>query len=204
MISAACLFEPTLEHCLLGTGAKKRKRRRQLSLSELMTLTVLFHQLRFRQSKSFYLAYVCRYLRTEFPKLPSYQRCVELLPRCAAPLAALFEVLKGQCDGISIADATPIAVCDNRRIARHRVFADSAQRGKTSMGWFYGFKLHAINNSKGELIRLQLTPGNVDDRQPMPNLCQGLFGQLFADKGYIAHWLDSDTGPARPLTHHYP
>lgn len=176
------LFEPTLERRLLGTGAKKRKRRSQLSLSELMTLTVLFHQLRFRQFKSFYLAYVCRHLRTEFPKLPSYQRCVELLPRCVAPLVALFEVLKGQCDGISIADATPIAVCDNRRIARHRVFADSAQRGKTSMGWFYGFKLHAIINSKGELIRLQLTPDNVDDRQPMPNLCQGLFGQLFATR----------------------
>ncbi|MBX3630721.1 MAG: IS982 family transposase, partial [Nitrosomonas sp.] len=151
------LFEPALEHRLLETGAKKRKRRSELSLSELMTLTVLFYQLRFRQFKSFYLAYVCRHLRAEFPKLPSYQRCIELLPRCVAPLAALFEVLKGQCDGISIADATPIAVCDNRRIARHRIFADSAKRGKTSMGWFYGFKLHTIINSKGELIRLKLT-----------------------------------------------
>lgn len=87
--------------------------------------------------------------------------------RCVAPLAALFEMLKGQCDGISIADATAIVVCDNRRIARHRVFADSARRGKTSMGWFYGFKLHAIINSRGELIRLRLT----------------------ADKGYLAQWL---------------
>ena len=183
------LFEPALEHRLLETGAKKRKRRSELSLSELMTLTVLFHQLRFRQFKSFYLAYVCRHLRAEFPKLPSYQRCVELLPRCVVPLAALFEVLKGQCDGISIADATSLAVCDNRRIARHRVFADSTKRGKTSMGWFYGFKLHTIINSKGELIRLKLTPGNVDDRQPIPDLCKGMLGQLFADKGYIAHWL---------------
>lgn len=184
-----CQFEPALERRLLEAGVKKRKRYSGLSLSELMTLTVLFHQLRFRQFKSFYLVYACHHLRTEFPKLPSYQRCVELLPRCVVPLAALFEVLKGQCDGISIADATSIAVCDNRRIARHRVFADSARRGKTSMGWFYGFKLHAIINSKGELIRLRLTAGNVDDRQPMPDLCQGLFGQLFADKGYLAHWL---------------
>ncbi|WP_396956818.1 IS982 family transposase, partial [Nitrosomonas sp.] len=84
---------------------------------------------------------------------------------------------------------TSIAVCDNRRIARHRVFADSARRGKTSMGWFYGFKFHVIINSRGELIRLRLTAGNVDDRQPMPNLCQGLSGQLFADKGYLARWL---------------
>jgi transposase len=182
-------FEPAWEQRLLTSGTKKRRRRSELSLSELMTLTVLFHQLRFRQFKSFYLDYACRYLRAEFPNLPSYNHCVELMPRCAVPLAALFESLKGQCDGISIADATSLAVCDNKRIPRHRVFKDTAERGKTSMGWFYGFKLHAIINSKGELIRLRLTPGNVDDRKPMPDLCKGLFGQLFADKGYIAKWL---------------
>lgn len=183
------LFEPAWEQRLLASGKKKRKRRSELSLSELMTLAVLFHQLRFRQFKIFYRDYACRHLRAEFPKLPSYNRCVELMPRCAAPLAALFEALKGQCDGISIADATALAVCDNRRISRHRVFEVGAERGKTSMGWFYGFKLHAIINSKGELLRLKLTPGNVDDRKPMPDLCKGLFGQLFADKGYIAQWL---------------
>jgi transposase len=183
------LFEPAWEKRLLNSGNKKRKRRSELSLSELMTLTVLFHQLRFRQFKSFYLCYACRHLRAEFPKLPSYSRCVELMPRCAIPLAALFEALKGQCDGVSIADATSLAVCDNKRIPRHQVFKDNAERGKTSMGWFYGFKLHAIINSKGELIRIKLTPGNIDDRKPMPGLCKGLFGQLFADKGYIAQWL---------------
>jgi hypothetical protein len=58
---------------------------------------VLFHQLRFRQFKSFYLLYAQRYLRAEFPGLPSYQRCLELLPRCVVPLSALFEVVKGEC-----------------------------------------------------------------------------------------------------------
>ncbi len=179
------VFEPAWKRQLLAIGAKRRQRPSTLSLAELMTLVILFHQLRFRQFKLFYLGYVCRHLRAEFPSLPSYHRCVELLPRCAAPLAALFNLLKGECDGISIADATALAVCDNRRIRRHQVFKGLAQRGKTSMGWFYGFKLHAIINSKGELIRLKLTPGNVDDRQPIPELCQGLFGQLFADKGYL-------------------
>lgn len=183
------LFEPAWEQRLLSTGTKKRRRRSQLSLSELMTLTILFHQLRFRQFKSFYLGYVCRHLRADFPTLPSYPRCIELLPRCAAPLAAWFERLKGQGDGISIADATALAVCDNKRIARHKVFEGIAARGKTSMGWFYGFKLHTIINSNGELIRLKLTPGNVDDRKPRPDLCHGLFGHLFADKGYLAQWL---------------
>lgn len=182
-------FEPAWRQRQLIVGVQKRHRRSALSLSELMTLVVLFHQLRFRQFKRFYLDYVCRYLRPAFPALPSYPRCVELLPRCAAPLAALFEVLKGSCDGMSIVDATPLAVCDNRRITRHRVFRDRAARGKTSMGWFYGFKLHPIINSQGELIRLKLTPGNVDDRKPLLKLCQGLFGHLFADKGYLGQRL---------------
>jgi transposase len=183
------LFEPAFEQHLLCSGKRMRRRRCELSLSELMTLTVLFHQLRFRQFKAFYLGYACRHLRAEFPRLPSYQRCVELMPRCAAPLAALFQALRGECDGISIADSTALAVCDNKRIHRHRVFEDQAGRGKTSMGWFYGFKRHIIVNSRGELLRLRLTPGNTNDRKPMPEMCDGLFGQLFADKGYIAQWL---------------
>ncbi|HEX8884275.1 MAG TPA: IS982 family transposase, partial [Noviherbaspirillum sp.] len=83
-------FEPAWNKRLLGDGHKHRRRQTRLQLSELMTLAVLFHQLRFRQFKTFYLAYVCRFLRQEFPNLPSYQRCVELMPRCAIPLAALF------------------------------------------------------------------------------------------------------------------
>jgi len=178
-------FEPAWHKRMLQTGSKKRQRKSELSLAELMTLVVLFHQLRFRQFKSFYLNHACRYLRAEFPKLPSYQRIVELTPRCVAPLATLFECLKGACDGVSIADATPVAVCDNKRIPRHRVFKGKAERGKTSMGWFYGFKLHAIINSQGELVRIKLTPGNTNDRKPIPEMCQGLFGLLFADKGYV-------------------
>ncbi len=182
-------FEPAWERRQLTAGGRRRRRRTTLSLSELMTLIVLFHQLRFRQFKGFYLDYACRQLRAAFPTRPCYHRCVELLPRCAAPFAAWFEALKGACDGRSIVDATPLAVCDNRRIARHRLFQGSAARGKTSMGWFYDFKLHAIINSQGELIRLKLPPGNVDDRKPVLTLCQGLFGYLFADKGDIAQRL---------------
>ena len=100
-------FEPAWEQRHLTSGMQQRRRRSALSLSELMTLVVLFHQLRFRQFKRFYVAYACRHLRAAFPTLPSYHRCVEWLPRCAAPLAALFEALKGACDGMSIVDAPP-------------------------------------------------------------------------------------------------
>jgi hypothetical protein len=179
-------FEPAWERRRLSSGVRKRQRKGELSLSELMALAVLFHQLRFRQFKSFYPGYARRHLRREFPRLPSYQRCVELLPRCAAPFAALSAALKGACDGISIADSTALAVCDNRRISRHRVFEGRAARGKTSMGWFFGLKLHLVINSKGELPDVRLTPGNTDDRKPIPGLCKGLFGLLFGDRGYVS------------------
>jgi len=65
-------------------------------------------------------------------------------------------------------------------------FAGLAQRGKTSTGWFFGFKLHLVFNDQGALLNLMLTPGNVDDRKPVPRMVRKLFGKLFADKGYIS------------------
>jgi len=75
------VFEPVWKRHLLTNGAKRRQRPSTLSLAELITLVILFHQLRFRQFKLFFLGTICRHLRAEFPRLPSYHRCVELLPR---------------------------------------------------------------------------------------------------------------------------
>jgi hypothetical protein len=68
------VFEPAWKRHLLASGAKRQQRPSTLSLLELMTLSILFHQWRIRQLKSFYLGYVCRHLRAEFPRLPSYPR----------------------------------------------------------------------------------------------------------------------------------
>ncbi len=152
----------------------------------MMTLVVLFHQLRFSQFKVFYLYHVRLYLRKEFPNLPSYSRCVELLPRNTLALTALFESIKGKCTGLSVADSTPIAVCDNLRIRRHKVFDGIAGQGKTSTGWLFGFKLHVIINHLGEILSFRLTPGNTDDRKPLPELIKDLSGCLYADKGYTS------------------
>jgi len=77
-------------------------------------------------------------------------------------------------------------VCKNPRIHYHRTFAELARRGKTSTGWFYGFKLHLIVNDHGELIDFVLTLGNV---KPVPRLARRLFGKLFGDKGYLSRAL---------------
>ena len=127
------------------------------------------------------------HLQDEFPQLVGYTRFVELMSRVLVPLIAYFYyACRGGCTGISFVDATPLAVCHNRRNARHKVFDGLAARGKTSMGWFYGFKLHLVVNDRGELLAVTLTPGNTDDRQPAPQLARELFGKLFGDKGYIS------------------
>ena len=180
-------FEPLLEQRMLGESADIQRRRRacEMSLSEMITIVVLFHMMRGRQFKEFYRDTVCRFMNSEFPRRLSYTRFVALMPRCATVLAALFQTLKGACTGICIADSTPLAVCHNLRIERHRVFKGIAQRGKSSTGWFYGFKLHAVINQRGELLAIKVTPGNVDDRKGLLAIVSGLFGTLYADKGYI-------------------
>jgi hypothetical protein len=182
-------FVPQWHQQLLQNQVIKRVREPGLSLSERMTLMIHFHQSHYRDFKAYYTQHVLKHLRSEFPNLVSYNRFVELMPSMLVPLCVYLDQRKGTITGLSFVDATKIAVCHNKRIARHQVFEGLAQRGKTSTGWFFGFKLHLIVNEVGELLAFCLTPGNVDDRQPVPELAKELFGKLFGDKGYISQRL---------------
>lgn len=183
------VFEPIWEREQVTAGRRRRRRATQLSPSELMTILILFQQSGYRTFKGFYTQYVQTQLRAEFPQLVSYSRFVALIPRVLLPLAAYLQTQMGSCTGISFVDSTALAVCKNARIAQHRVFAVDARRGKTSVGWFYGFKLHLVINDRGELLAFRLTPSNVDDRRPVPRLVRHLFGKLFGDRGYISQAL---------------
>lgn len=179
-------FEPLWHKRCLATGAKQRNRARELALSEIMTILILFHQSHYRTFKAFYIGYVCVHLRSEFPTLVTYNRFVEFFPSTLVPLLFYLHSLLGRCTGVSFVDSTKLAVCHNRRIAGHRVFDGLAQRGKTSVGWFFGFKLHLVFNDCGELLTFKLTPGNVDDRAPVSQFAKRLWGKLFGDKGYLS------------------
>lgn len=160
--------------------------------SEIMTIVILFQQSHYRTFKAFYTEHVQQHLRAEFPHLVSYSRFVELMPSVLVPLAVYLHTQLGECSGISFIDSTALAVCHTARIGQHRVFALDARRGKTSVGWFYGFKLHLVVNDRGELLAFCLTRGNVDDRRPVPRLVRRLFGKLFGDRGYISQALAED------------
>ncbi len=173
-------------------------------MSEIMTIVIHFHQMRFRDFKTYYLAYVRGHLQREFPQAVSYQRFVELMPTTIGPVCAYVHTCLGNWSGLSCVDSTPLAVCHTRRIGQHRVFRALAQRGKTSLGWFYGCKLHIVINHRGELLACQVTPGNTDDRRPGPKLAERLWGRLFADKGYLSQPLTREllrTRRLRLVTH---
>ena len=180
-------FLPILEQHLLTSGVIKRRRERSLSVSEVMTILIHFHQSHYRDFKAYYCEHVLPHLRSEFPGLVSYTRFVDYIPSALLPLCVYFQqTCLGDCTGVSFIDSTSLDVCLNQRIASHKVFSGLAERGKTSTGWFYGFKLHLVINDRGELLGIHLTPGNVDDRKPVPKLVRKLFGKVFGDKGYIS------------------
>jgi len=180
------LFEPLWKRRLLSSGERRRDRPPRLCLSEVMTIIVLFHASAYRNFKAYYTEQVMKHYAGAFPRLLSYQRFVELMPSALVPLCGYLQTRKGRCSGISFIDSTSLKVCHNRRIHSHKVFAGCARRGKTSVDWFFGFKLHLVINDRGELLNVRLTPGNTDDRRPVPELVKQLFGKLFGDKGYIS------------------
>ena len=180
------VFEPQWQHHLIGQGVSHRRRSRSLSLSEILTILVSFHQQGYRNFKTYYLKYVCQHWTADFPALVSDNRFIEWVPSTVLPLCVYLQHCFGTCNGISFIDATARKVCHNRRMTRHRVFDGLAARGKTSVDWFFGFKLHLVVNDYGELFNITVTPGNTDDRKPVTDLLDSLFGKVFADRGYVS------------------
>jgi hypothetical protein len=179
-----CLFfEPAWKRRLLAGGACRRHKPGSLALSEVMTILVLFHLSGYRNFKAFYTGHVMKHMAGSFPRLVSYQRFVELQRDALAPLWCYLHTRFGACTGVAFVDTTTLALCHNLRIPQHKVFLDSTRCGQSSMGWFYGFKLHLVINDCGELLSCYLTPGNVDDRRRVPHMVKDLWGRLFGDKG---------------------
>ena len=182
-------FEPQWKRRLLADGKVHRNRSSAMCLGEVMTLLVLFHNSNYRTFKHFYEEHVCEHLQAEFPHLLSYSRFVERIPMAFAALTAFIQTRLVCCSGISFIDSTPLRVCHNLRIKHHKVMEGLAERGKTSTGWFYGFKLHLVIDDCGQLLNICFTPGNVSDLTMAPALTENLFGKLVGDKGYISQAL---------------
>ena len=168
LVDEFCLsFEKIIQKHLIGN---KPKRTPKMSCSEVITIMISFHLEGFRNMKYFYLYYVQKHMSHLFPNTVSYNRFLELMQNATLPMSIFLKsCCMGEGTGISFIDSTPIRVCKNKRIKRNKVFAGLAQLGKSTMGYFFGFKLHIVINDKGELLNFVITPGNTDDHEPLRN-----------------------------------
>lgn len=184
-------FVETLNKNALPQGSDHRIRNKPCKLvdSEVITILTCFHLSGVRNLKAFYIGYVQKHLRSEFPVTVSYNRFVELSQRAVIPMVLLLQTIcNDKCSGISFIDSTPMRVCHNRRIHQNKVFKNIAQRGHCSVGYFFGFKLHIIINEKGELLNFAITKANKHDadKDLILQLTKSLFGKLYGDKGYLS------------------
>jgi len=178
-------FQAEWEKHLINSGKSHRGPEPELSISEMMTIIIMFHVSNYRTFKYFY-AHISQHYKPCFPKLISYCRFVHIMKGLFVPLFAYLLYHRGVVSGIAFIDSTSIAVCHNKRIQRNKVFKGLAKRGKTTSGWFYGFKLHLVINDRGEILAFQLTQGNVADVSMVEMLTKDIIGKLFGDKGYIS------------------
>jgi len=180
-----CKLYKSAQKSHLLASPKYRDRQGYLSLSEMLLIEIYFHFSAYKDFKHYYLYGICLQHRSKFGKLPSYQRFVAYKKQLFLPLTVLIQSLKGAETGIYFADSTSLKVCHNKRISQHSVFKGLAVRGKSTMGWFFGLKLHLILNHKGEIMALKITPGNTDDRRALKAMVKSLKGKCYADKGYL-------------------
>jgi hypothetical protein len=184
-------FEPWYRRQLLRDGSKKRNRSGHLSLSEILTLILAYHQSGMACFKFFYMT-LLQTKRSLFPGLVHYARFVKHISDAFPALICMLKSFIGKVTDYMFIDSTPHPVCHTKREKKHKVFKGLAAKGKTSTGWFFGLKLHMIFNTRGEIVRLVITPGNSDDRAPVRDMVKGLIGKLIGDKGYLSQKLFED------------
>lgn len=182
-------FMPKYIKLLKNKRIKIRNKSCMLKMSEIMTIISLFPDSGYKCFKWYYIEKVCDSYKKYFPKLPSYNRFIELMPEALLILTRCMNYLmylyRKHSVNISFIDSTRIPVCHNKRIKSNKVFPSIAEIGKSTVGWFFGFKLHFIIDIFGQITSYKFTKGNTDYRTPVIDLVKNIWGKLFGDKGYI-------------------
>lgn len=181
-------FEPWYKKQLIPGNLMRRHRDGHLKLSEVLTILIAYHQSGMACFKYFYLN-LCSHYRHLFPRLVHYARFIKLIKQAFPALVCLLKSIVGEITEYLFVDSTPMAVCHNLRERRHKLFKGLAAKGKTSTGWFFGLKIHLIFNTHGEIVRLAITPGNVNDKTPVVEMVKGITAKLIGDKGYLSQKL---------------
>ena len=165
---------------------RNKTRKPMMRVDQVATIILLYHASHFVNFKVFYIEYARKFLRRMFPKMPGYSWFLRMRPDALLFLLKYMQSKTKQNTGVNYIDSTPIKVCHNARINWHKTFRGIAARGHHSLGWFYGFKLHIITNTQGELMDIYLTKGNESDIIGLDKMGKALVGLLIGDRGYIS------------------
>ena len=154
----------------LTDGTRTRIKPGSLNESEVMTIVIYFHLMRYRDFKHYYLFHVCEHMQSEFPGLVSYNRFVELMQKVLLPLAVFLKTrCLGKCTGISYVDSTPIRACHIKREHSNKVLKGLATKGQCSIGWFFGLKLLIPFNNITTKQNIMIPPFCKAELVPSPD-----------------------------------
>ena len=164
---------------------KNRKREGKLSMSEKLLIVILYHLKGFKNFKYYYKYVVEIKYKSLFKEVPCYNRFIQIMPNLLLPLSILLQFLFGEARGIYFLDTTKLSICHSMKEKRNKVFGKIVEKSKTSMGWFFGFKMYMIINDIRQIMTIKITKGNIDDGTPVAEVTTKLKGSIYADKGYI-------------------
>jgi hypothetical protein len=169
----------------------KAGRKPSLNLSELAIISIIKSEYGIRTNKHLYK--LLRDLFSNEFNLPTYKNFICLMNKYAFVLYYLVQAILGankdESHLVKFVDSTPVPVCKNIRIGRHKTMKDIAKISKSTTGWYYGLKLHVVKDYDHKLVYVALTLANVDDRKELKKIFQYFkgSGSLFVtDKGYLS------------------
>lgn len=181
-------FQDWSVHNRIGCLLLPKKRSPNLSPAEVATIIVAYHLCGYKCFEYYYRQCLLKTYGSCFPQAPSYKRFVALTIR-AVPLLLLLLLYKcrqSMCTGHYFIDSKKLEVCHIKREHSHKVFGTLARKGKGSMGWFFGLKLHLVINHLGQVVKCMFTSANVADNNHalLRSLLSDLRGRCAGDKGY--------------------
>lgn len=190
IITVYCLVDELIKK--VGSGQKLRRRgfNPALSDSEMITMEVVSEFLSIDTDKGAW-EYFSTHWRALFPALGSRSN----FAKHAANLWAIKQLIQkllatglgAFSDSLHLADGFPVPVCHFRRANFSKIFAGEAAYGYcASKGeTYYGFKGNVLINSDGVITGITLTQANIDERESLWDLLDGVQGMIIADKGLI-------------------
>lgn len=205
LLQLFCIVDTLVREVLFHTSSLPESgntlgRPHNLSISEAVTISLYRFLFPWTDFKHYY-GFVQNYHTKEFPNAPHYDNMLsyqkQLLPFFTKLLGILIAInrsaFKNKKVRIMCVDGSPLPVCVNKRIFHHKVMKQVSARGKSTMGWFYGMKLHILVDERGNLLGVTITPGNVDERTQVKKLVGDITNSLLiADAGYVKELLKQE------------